>query len=171
MAKAQLDYAKIHQLRDSGWTMQQIADELGTTVGAVSKVCKKMGIEIAKGAVVEAPKYRRRVDRLQREFEKNLDKIREEIDFLESKAPSASKYDDFIRWRDQVLKCSAEIRKTLSAIADYQYKTHTVQDLLRLFEILLSKVKEDCGTRGNFTLLESIEQEISIRQHMRSAAQ
>lgn len=58
MSRQKLDYVKIRELSDTGATVTKIAETMDTTPGAVSKVLKKMGIQVAVVTIAAAPEYR-----------------------------------------------------------------------------------------------------------------
>jgi len=149
MAKSQLDYEKIRQLRDQGWKLDQIAKEVGGTKGAVSKALKKMGRAVAKAAVEAAPKYENKCDQATEHLLFLCNKARTELDWIEeSVVPSTT--DEYRNWQDQKLKFAAEMRKLISSIADIGYKLFQAEEIREILQIIDKEIgneSQECQKR------------------------
>lgn len=161
MPQASIDYAKVRELRDSGWKLQQIAEELGSTKGAISKVLKKMGKEVAKAAVTAAPKYHRKKDAATEHLLFLADKARSELEWIENTVPPKAD-SDYRQWQDQKLKFGAEMRKLISAMADIGYKLFQAEEISEILAIM----DEEIG-RENVECQKRIRERILQRRSLR----
>jgi predicted transcriptional regulator len=110
MAKAQISRAEVKQLYDEGLGVTQIAERLGYTKGAISKVLKQMNIEITKAVVTEAPKYLEQKDREAQRLDDMYARVLQLLDQLDT--------DN----HEMRLKGIAEGRKIISEFKDMKYK-------------------------------------------------
>ena len=164
MAQATLDYEKIRQLRDDGWKLQQIADELGSTRGAISKVLKKMGKEVAKAAVEAAPRYHRKKDAATEHLLFLADKSRTELEWIEKTVPPKNDAE-YREWQNQKLKFAAEMRKLIGAMADIGYKLFQAEEVSEI----LSIIDEEIGNE-NVECQKRIRKRILQRRAVRFPA-
>lgn len=161
MPQATIDYEKVRQLRDDGWKLQQIADELGTTKGAISKVLKKMGKEVAKAAVVAAPIYHRKKDKATEHLLYLTDKARKELEWIEASVPPETT-EAYQSWQDQKIKFAAEMRKLISAMGDIAYKLFKAEEVNEILTIIDQEIgceSKECQQR----IRERIQQRRAIR--------
>ena len=139
MTQAVLDYEKIRKLRDEGWKLARIANELDTTKGAVSKALKKMGRAVTVAAIDAAPKYERKRDVATDHLLYLCDKARSELQWIEDSVPPSTT-EDYRAWQDQKLKFAAEMRKLIAAIADVGYKLFQTEEVREILEIIDQEV-------------------------------
>ena len=83
MSRQKLDYVKIRELSDTGATVTKIAETMGTTPGAVSKVLKKMGIQVAAVMMAAAPEYKEKKNAATEHLFYLCDKARKELEWIE----------------------------------------------------------------------------------------
>jgi len=139
MTQAVLDYEKIRKLRDDGWKLDRIAEEIGTTKGAVSKALKKMGRAVTAAAVEAAPRYEQKRDVATEHLLYLCDKARSELQWIEDSVPPSTT-EDYRAWQDQKLKFAAEMRKLIAAVADVGYKLFQTEEVREILEIIDQEV-------------------------------
>jgi len=161
MARATIDRIKVKELFDKGTKVVDIAKNLGCTKGAVSKILKDMGHEVAKAAVSAAPKYEKRKDAATEHLLYLADKARSELDWIENTVPPKND-DEYREWQNQKLKFAAEMRKLISAMADIGYKLFQVSEMTEILKIIdeeISFESKECQKR----IRERLERRRSIR--------
>ena len=98
--KARIDYVKVKELRDKGFKVADIGEQVGATKGAVSKILKKMGLGVAKAVVTAAPKYEKRQDAVTKHLLFLADKAKKELEWIEESVPPKSDAD-YREWQNQ----------------------------------------------------------------------
>jgi predicted transcriptional regulator len=161
MSRARLDYLKIQEMADEGITLSKIADAMHTTRGAVSKVLKKMGRQVAAAAVEAAPKHHDNKNAATEHLFYLCNRAKSELEWIEAEVVPA-KTEDYRAWQDQKLKFAAEMRKLISAISDIGYRlfmSEEVSEILQIFDEELGLESPECQKR----VRERIERRRAIR--------
>jgi hypothetical protein len=161
MAIQKIDYVKVKELRDAGMKGIDIAKKLGVTRGTISKALKKMGHEVARAAVVAAPKYEKRRDAATKHLLYLADKAKGELDWIEKTVPPMNS-DEYREWQNQKLKFAAEMRKLISTMADIGYKLFQVEEVNEVIRIIDEEIgceSEECQKR----IRERIQRRRNIR--------
>ena len=126
--RKKIDPAIVRELYDKGRSVTQIASDNDWSKGGVSKALRRMGIEITRAVLPDAPKY---VD-AQDEATKNLlviaAKLTGELAWIEKEIPPEAT-QEYRAWQDQKVKFSAEFRKLMSAIGDIGFKLFQAREV------------------------------------------
>jgi DNA-binding MarR family transcriptional regulator len=149
MPKKSIDRTRVKELRDKGATVNQIAEELRCTKGAISKVLKEMGLAVVKASVEHAPKYADRKDAATEHLLFLTEKARRELEWIEREVPPKTDAE-YRAWQDQKLKFAVEMRKLIGAIADIGYKlfqANEVAEVLRIIDEEIGCESEECQHR------------------------
>lgn len=135
MAISKIDYLKVAELRDKGMQVQQIAKQMGCTKGAISKVLKKMGVEVVKTAVKEADQH----------YENKSD-ILGGLAYLFGDLMGMYKRDNrgeppqdaaaLAVWLGPKLGLSGEVRKVAAVVADIYWKIYGVEQVVEFMRIV-----------------------------------
>jgi DNA-binding MarR family transcriptional regulator len=147
--KKKIDRLKVRELYDKGKQVTEIANKLGVSKGAISKVLKQMGLAVAKVAVIEAPKYEKKQDAATEHLLFLADKARKELEWIERTVPPKNDAD-YRAWQDQKLKFAAEMRKLITAMADIGYKLYQAKETSEILQIILEEIgheSQDCQKR------------------------
>jgi len=156
-----VDRVKVKELRENGLNVTEIAKELGCTPGAISKVLKSIGLEVAKAACPVAPAWVEKQDAAAKHLMYLIGTARKELDWIEAEVPVATSAE-YRLWQDQKIKFAAEMRKLISAIADIGYKlfqANEVSEALRIIEEEIALESLECQQR--------IRERIERRRHIR----
>lgn len=147
--KQKIDRLKVKELHDKGMQVTEIANKLGVTKGAISKILKAMGVAIAKTTVVKARKYEKKQDAATDHLLFLANKARQELEWIEEEVPPKTDAD-YRAWQDQKLKFAAEMRKLISAIADIGYKlfqNKETSEVLRIIDEEIGNESKECQRR------------------------
>jgi hypothetical protein len=149
MGKAKLDYLRIREMSDEGKNIAQIAEAQGTTRGAVSKVLKKMGVEVVKAAVKGGEQH----------YEAKND-ILGGLSYLFGDLMGMYKRDNrgeppkdaaaLAVWLGPQLGLSGEVRKVAAVVADIYWKIYGVEqvtEFMRIVEEELSNESQELQKR------------------------
>jgi hypothetical protein len=161
MSRQKLDYVKIRELSDTGATVTKIAETMGTTPGAVSKVLKKMGIQVAAVMMAAAPEYKEKKNAATEHLFYLCDKARKELEWIEAEVVP-DKTEDYRAWQDQKLKFAAEMRKLISAISDIGYRLFQVDETTEILRVMDEEIgceSAECQAR----IRDRIERRRAIR--------
>lgn len=149
MAKKIIDRIKVKDLFDKGVKVTKIALKLGVSKGAISKVLKEMGLNVAKAAVVAAPKYEKKKDAATDHLLFLADKARAELEWIEKEVPPQTN-GEYREWQNQKLKFAAEMRKLISTMADIGYKLFQASEVNEILQIINDEIgyeSEECQRR------------------------
>jgi hypothetical protein len=146
---SRIDRFKVVELRDKGMQVQAIASQLGVTKGAISKVLKKMGVEVVKVAVKEAEQH----------YEAKND-IPGGLSYLFGDLMGMYKRDNrgdppkdaaaLAVWLGPQLGLSGEVRKVAAVVADIYWKIYGVEqvtEFMRIVEEELSNESQELQKR------------------------
>jgi len=156
MANPSIDRTEVKTMFDNGITVTAIANQLGVTKGAISKVLKQMGIAVVKAALPDAPKYAERKDAASEHLMTLINKARSELDWIEETVPPSND-GEYREWQNQKLKFAAEMRKLISSMADIGYKLYQASEVAEVLKIIDEEI-------GN----ESPECQHRIRERIKS---
>lgn len=149
MGRQTIDRRQVKGLHDSGLGVVQIADKLGVSKGAVSKILKQMGIYVTRAAVEVAPEYVEKKDAATDHLLFLAEKARKELEWIETSVPPKNDAD-YRAWQDQKLKFAAEMRKLIAAMADIGYKlfqANEVAEALRIIDEEIGNESTECQRR------------------------
>ena len=161
MARKIIDRVQVKEFYDEGLKVTAIADRLDVSKGAISKVLKEMGLNVAKAAVVAAPKYEKRKDAATEHLLFLADRAKAELEWIENSVPPKTDAD-YREWQNQKLKFAAEMRKLIAAIADIGYKlfqVNEVSEVLRIIDEEIGNESQACQRR----IRERLERRRNIR--------
>jgi hypothetical protein len=161
MSKKIISRLKVRELYDAGQTVTEIAAQMGCGKGAVSKILKKMGLEVTKAAVKEAPKYIERRDAATEHLLFLAEKARKELEWIEDSVPPKTD-EEYRAWQDQKLKFAAEMRKLIGAVADIGYKLFQQSEMVEIIKI----IDEEVGNESS-ECQKRIRERLQRRQHIR----
>jgi hypothetical protein len=149
MAISQIDYLKVIELRDKGMKVHAIAKQMGCTKGAVSKILKKMGVEVVKTAAKDAEQhYENKADilgSLSYLFNDLLGKYKAGNQGATPRDAAA-----LAAWLGPELGISGEVRKIAAVVADIYWKIYGVEqvtEFMRIVEDELANESEDLQKR------------------------
>lgn len=120
---------------ENGEKISEIANRLGFTKGAISKVVKEMNLEVTKAAVSAAPKYEKKKDAATEHLLFLAGKARKELEWIEDSVLPMTDAD-YREWQNQKLKFAAEMRKLISAMADIGYKLFQASETAEVLRII-----------------------------------
>lgn len=135
MAKARVDRLTVWEMQDKGIKDVDIAKQLQTSKGTISKIRREREGEVTTAAVQAAPVYVEKQDTATNHLLFLVEKMKGELDWLEKKVPR-KKDPEYRAWQAQKIAFSGEVRKLITALGDIGYKLFQANEVAEIFRII-----------------------------------
>ena len=156
-----IDKLLVKDLCNQGFGVVEIARKLEVTKGAISRILKKLDIEVSKHIVKDVKKYIDKQDVISHNLQYLADKAKSELAFIDLEVPKENS-PDYRLWQDQKLKFQAEMRKLINSLVDIQYKFFQVKEVKDIIAMILEEIgfeSPECQRR----IFDRLERKRNIR--------
>lgn len=156
-----LDYKRVAELHGQGMKVVEIAAQLNTTKGAVSKVLKKLARDVTRCVMPAAVEQYEKKVQVQEHLLFFLKDYMQEFRRLNDEKPP-SNAEVFGEWLNQKLALGAESRKVVSTLSDICYRmfqSEEVAEILRIMDEEIGCESAECQKR----IRDRIERRRAVR--------